>query len=209
MLAGIVALGIGLGRDRRAATVDPDPSASVTGTSSTQTSSPPSSVAPPSPTESPPTATPIPSATPPPAPARTARPRATGDPRLAYAEFLLRVNDDRATVDRLNTALTTAANAQHPDAVRRASVDILDFVDVERDWLQGHPPADCYAKAHTAAGAMLDAYGTTADRFVDWSATGGGIAGLGALGRAIESGQAAADALTAFGRSLEATACPG
>ena len=50
--------------------------------------------------EPPPTATPIPpSASPPPAPATTAEPRATGDPRLAYAAFLLRVNDDRATVD--------------------------------------------------------------------------------------------------------------
>ena len=138
-----------------------------------------------------------------------AAPRATGDSRLAYAAFLLRVNDDRTTVDRLNAALSTAANAQDPDAVRRASVDILDFVDVERDWLGGHPPADCYAAAHASAGAMLDAYGTAADRAIDWSATGGGIAGLGALGRALEAGQTAADALTAFGHTLEATTCPG
>ena len=47
------------------------------------------------------------------------------------------------------------------------------------------------------------------ERFIDWSATGGGSAGLGALGRALEAGQAAADALTTFGHSLEATTCPG
>ena len=56
---------------------------------------------------------------------------------------------------------------------------------------------------------MLAAYGTAADRAIDWSATGGGIAGLGALGRAFEAGQTARDALTAFGHTLEATRCPG
>ena len=211
VIAGVVALGSGLGRDRRTAGVDPEPSAAADASgivASTTTASPPTVAS--SPGEPPPTATPVPSATPPPTvPARTAKPRATGDPRLAYAEFLLRVNDDRATVDDLNTALTTAGNAQDPDAVRRASVDILDFVDVERDWLQGHPPADCYVAAHAAAGTMLDAYGTAAERFIDWSATGGGIAGLSALSRALEAGQVAADALTTFGHSLEATRCPG
>ena len=135
VLAGVVALGIGFGRDRRTANGDPDPSAAVasTGVSATPT---PTALTPASPAAPPPTATPPPSASPPPAPARTAKPRATGDPRLAYAAFLLRVNGDRATVDGLNAALTTAANAQDPDAVRRASVDILDFVDVERDWLR-------------------------------------------------------------------------
>jgi hypothetical protein len=56
---------------------------------------------------------------------------------------------------------------------------------------------------------MLEAYGTAADRFVDWSATGGGLAGLGALGRAVEAGQTAGTALSAFGHALEATRCPG
>ena len=66
----------------------------------------------------------------------------------------------RSTVEGLNGALTRAAEAQDADAVRTASVDILDFVDVERDWLRDHPPTDCYADAHGAAAAMLDAYGT-------------------------------------------------
>lgn len=180
------------------ATVSPDATEDLSSTAS------PASVA-----SDPPTAEATRTAGPTPVPATSAAPRATGDSRLAYAAFLLRVNDDRTTVDRLNAALSTAANAQDPDAVRSASVDILDFVDVERDWLGGHPPADCYAAAHASAGAMLDAYGTAADRAIDWSDTGGGIAGLGAIGRAFDAAQTATDALTAFGHTLEATRCPG
>jgi hypothetical protein len=143
-----------------------------------------------------------------PAPVATPRPRASGPPRLAYAAFLRRVNDDRATVTTLNGALSTAAQAQDPTAVRHAAVDILDFVDTERDWLRDHPPADCYAAAHASAGAMLDAYGAAADAFIAWAQTGGGFAGLGALGKAIDAAQTASDALTTFGHALEATTCP-
>ena len=141
-------------------------------------------------------------------PAATVAPRATGAPRLAYAEFLLRVNDDRTTVQRLNAALSTAAQAQDPKAVRTAAVAILDFIDGERDWLRQHPPADCYAAAHAAAGAMLDAYGTAADAFIHWADTGGGLAGLAALGDALDAAQTASTALDAFGHSLETTTCP-
>ena len=154
----------------------------------------------------------VPSGDPTAAPSRpsapTAAPRATGDPRLAYAEFLLRLNDDRAQAERLNANLSSAAQAQDPVAVRRASVAILDFVDSERDWLRGHPPATCYADAHESAGAMLDAYGTAADRFIRWADPGGGLAGLGALGEALDAAQEAGDALAAFGRALEGTRCP-
>ena len=142
-------------------------------------------------------------------PAATAAPRATGNPRLAYAEFLLRVNDDRTTVQRLNAALSTAAQAQDQPAVRTAAVAILDFVDGERDWLREHPPADCYAGAHAAAGAMLDAYGAAADAFIHWADTGGGLAGLAAFGDALDAAQTAGTALDAFGRTLETTTCQG
>jgi hypothetical protein len=91
---------------------------------------------------------------------------------VAYAEFLLRVNDDRATVEDLNRDLASTAEAQDPDAVRTAAVAILDFVDGERDWLREHPPAECFAAAHASANAMLEAYGSAADRFVTWAATG-------------------------------------
>ena len=115
--------------------------------------------------------------------------RASGDPRLAYAEFLLRVNDDRTTVQSLNNALSTAAQAQDLPAVRKAAVAILDFVVVEYDWLREHPPAECYAAAHASARAMLDAYSTAADMFVKWADTGGGLSGLAALGDALDAAQ--------------------
>lgn len=172
------------------------------------TATAPSSVGPTAIVSAVPSTTPTGAAATPTAPAApTDPPRATGDPRLAYAEFLLRVNDDRATVEGLNRDLATAAEAQDPDAVRKAAVAILDFVDLERDWLREHPPAECYATAHAAATAMLDAYGLAADRFVTWAATGGGLDGLVALGEALDAAQDAADALTAFGRALEATTC--
>ena len=137
-----------------------------------------------------------------------APPRASGPPRLAWAEFLAHLNEDRSTVDGLNTALTTAAQAQDTDAVKAASVDILDFVDVERDWLRDHPPADCYAAAHGAAAAMLDAYGTAADRFIDWTTTGGGLGGLPALGDAVAAADTARAAFETFVAALEGTTCP-
>ena len=148
------------------------------------------------------------SATPTPTRPPTPAPRASGPPRLAWAEFLLHVNDDRSTVEGLNRALATAADAQDLPAVRKASVAILDFVDAERAWLREHPPADCYAAAHASAGAMLDAYAAAAERFIDWTATGGGLAGLAALGVAVEAADAARVALTSFGSALEDTTCP-
>jgi hypothetical protein len=148
-------------------------------------------------------ATPSPTAT-----ARaTAKPRTTGDPRLAYAAFLLRANDDRTTVESLNSAVAAGVEDQDRDAVRAASVDVLDFVDTERDWLHEHPPAACYANAHDAADAMLDAYGTAADRFILWSKAAPGLDSLAALARAAEAADAAGEAVAAFGRELEATTC--
>jgi hypothetical protein len=149
--------------------------------------------------------------TPEPVPSRapaTAPPRATGPPLLAWAEFLAHLNEARSTVEGLNRALTVAAEAQDTDAVKAASVDILDFVDVERDWLREHPPADCYAEAHGAAAAMLDAYGTAADRFIDWTETGGGLGGLPALGDALGAAETARAAFATFVTALEGTTCP-
>jgi hypothetical protein len=138
----------------------------------------------------------------------TAAPRTSAAPRLAYAAFLKRVNDDRATVERLDATLSTAVQAQDPAAARPAAVAILDFVDRERDWLRNNPPADCYAAAHASAGAMLDAYGAAANGFIAWADAGGGLAGLAALADAVDLAQKAADASTAFGQALDATSCP-
>lgn len=127
----------------------------------------------------------------------------------AYAEFLARVKADQSTVDGLDRALTTASNAADLDAVRKAAVGILDFVDVERDWLLGHPPADCYADAHASAMAMLEDYGAAGDRFVDWSTTGGGLNGLPALSSAADAAKTAQAALATFASVLDGTSCPG
>jgi hypothetical protein len=196
---------------RNASRTDPSasPSAAATPSGIAATAAPPSA----DPTSSPiPTSSAVPSpaaaATATPAPVATRPPRASGPPRLAYAAFLRRINDDRATVERLNGSLSTAAQAQDPVAVRTAAVDILDFVDRERDWLRENPPAECYSDAHAAAGAMLDAYGTAADAFIAWAETGGGFAGIPALGTALDAAQGASDALTRFGGVLEATRCP-
>ena len=139
--------------------------------------------------------------------APTSTPLRSAASSRAYADFLARVTDDRATVDGLDRDLTNASNAADLDAVRKAAVAILDFVDVERDWLLGHPPADCYADAHAAALAMLEAYGDAADRFVDWSTTGGGLNGLPALGRAADAAKIAEAAFATFASVLGGTSC--
>jgi hypothetical protein len=149
-----------------------------------------------------------PAAPPAPSPKTTPKAEATGDPRLAYAEFLLRANDDRSAVETMNAALTKGVNDQDRPAVRKASVKILDFVDSERDWLREHPPARCYADAHDAANSMLAAYGTAADRFIAWTKAAPGLDSLAAIGRALEAANTAGEALAEFGRALEATVCP-
>ena len=204
-VAAVVVLIATLGRGSSTATIDvsPSPSAPTPDPTATTATTTPSAL--PSATAS------TPPTTPEPAPSRapsTAPPRASGPPLLAWAEFLARLNEDRSTVEGLNAALTTAAEAQDTDAVKAASVDILDFVDVERDWLREHPPAECYAAAHGAAAAMLDAYGTAAERFIDWTTTGGGLGGLPALGDAVAAADTARAAFDTFVAALEGTTCP-
>jgi hypothetical protein len=121
---------------------------------------------------------------------------------------MLRVNDDSSTVDTLNRALLTATDDGDRAAVRDAAVTILDFVDLQRDWLAGHPPADCYAAAHASAGGMLAAYGAAAERFIDWTSAGEGLPSLGAFGLAIETAGDAAKALDDFVKVMRATTCP-
>jgi hypothetical protein len=140
--------------------------------------------------------------------ASTPQPRSTGDPRHAYAEFLTRTHEDRTTVADLNTTLQAAIENKDRDATRAASVDILDFVDSDRDWLRDHPPAECYVDAHDAANAMLTAYGTAADGFIAWSNAPIGLDSLAAFTSALEAVNAANDALVAFDGRLGITTCP-
>lgn len=183
---------------------DVDPTATP---SSTLAATPtPTATATPTPSPTP-TISPTPTPTAEPTPVVTSTPKPTGAARLRYAQFLLRVNDDRAKVAALNDALRAGAQAQDDDAVRSASVDILDFVDRERDWLREYPPAACYADAHASANDMLSAYGTAADRFIDWT-TAEGLDRLAALTDALDAADQAGEALTAFGQALDGTTCP-
>lgn len=152
------------------------------------------------------TPTPTPTSTPTPTPEapRTAAPGT--DPRLAYEEFTLRLSDAAKETQRLNADLRGAAEDLDTAAVESTAVDILDYVDDERDWLRDHPPAACYADAHVAAGEMLEAYGAVAEAALAWTGATGldAIAALADLGAAVED--ATADA-QAFARALDAVSC--
>ena len=108
----------------------------------------------------------------------------------------------------MNADLRTAAEDLDTAAVERTAVDILDFVDNERDWLRDHPPAACYADAHTAAGDMLAAYGAVAEAALVWT----GATGLDAIAALADLGLAADDAIAeaqAFARAFDAVSCLG
>ncbi|MFL5757411.1 MAG: hypothetical protein ACJ77N_14085 [Chloroflexota bacterium] len=150
----------------------------------------------------------VPSASARPTPRPSSPPRTSRDPHLAYADFLSHVNDDRSKVDQLNNALSAAVTAGDRAAARTAATTILDFVKGERQWLLDHPPADCYAAAHAAGIAMLDAYQTAASDFVEWAGASG-LSGLVALAKAGDAANAATDAFTAFGTAIVSTQCPG
>ena len=189
-----------------APSAEPSPAASIgqaaSGTPRDATSSPTV------PLESPAvTPTPIPTADPtPPADAqaeddRRPRPRLRGVPAAR----------ERRPLDRRGPQPGPRRRRRGPGSRRRRgrpSVDILAFVDSERDWLLAHPPAECYADAHDAAIAMLDAYGTAADRFIAWSDAAPGLESLAALALAAQAADVARDALAAFVQALEATTCP-
>lgn len=151
-----------------------------------------------------PTPTPESTATPTPEAARTAAPGP--DPRLAYAEFALRLGDAAKEAQQLNADLRAAAEDLDTAAVESTAVDILDFVDNERDWLRDHPPAACYADAHEAAGEMLAAYGAVAEAALKWTGASGldAIAALADLGIAVEDATAEAQA---FARAFDAVSC--
>jgi hypothetical protein len=207
VIATVIVIGVlaAVNTRRPARTSDSSPEPSVVASigdaaSATPGLATPGAVATAEATEAPLTPTPTPDATP--------KAQSIGDPGLAYAEFLLRANDDRSTTEMMNAALTKGVNDRDRDAVRKTSVEILDFVDSERGWLREHPPANCYADAHEAADSMLAAYGTAADRFIAWTKAAPGLDSLGAFARALEAANTAGDALAAFGRALESTSCP-
>lgn|GEM_PF-3548418 len=154
---------------------------------------------------------PAPSPTAAPTPSPTSRPtaaptEAAADPRLQFVEFQLRLADDAAEVQALNQALAAAAEAQDDAATVAAAVDMLDFVDRERDWLAAHPPAACYADAHAAAGAMLRDYAAVAEAAIDYAGATG-LDRLEAFATVADRAEAAERALTDLQDALEAATC--
>ena len=148
-----------------------------------------------------------PTATPTATPKPTKRPTTTGDPRVAYAAFLARLDDARRTATDLADGLAAAVQAGDRATARATAVDILRFADGEHDWLKAHPPADCYAAAHDAAGSMVEAYATVADRAIDWVDAPAGLAALDALGKVLAAGADARDAASSLAGALEASTC--
>lgn len=166
---------------------------------------PPTATSTPEPSPEPtPTTTPEPSATPTPESVRTAAPGTDLPP--AYAEFSLRLGEAAKEAQALNADLRAAADDLDTPAVESTAIDILDFVDEERDWLRDHPSEACYADAHIAAAEMLAAYGAVAEAALAWTGASGldAIAALADLGIAVEDATAEAQA---FARAIEAVRC--
>ena len=173
------------------ATATPIPSRSATPSPTEAPSDPPVRTDAPAPTEE---------------PASTAEPDPTANPATAYAAFVTRLIDDQAKVAAFNRRLLPAAESGDQDTVRSTAVDILRFADGERDWLLANPPADCYADAHAAAGAMLEAYATVAERAIDW-VDAAGLEALEAFGRVVAAGEDAQAALAILRDALEDVTC--
>jgi hypothetical protein len=137
----------------------------------------------------------------------TDRPETTEAAQVAYVRFLARLAEDRSTVADLNQRLADAGESGDRATARTTAIDILRFVDGERDWLAAHPPADCFATAHAAANTMLEAYGTVADRAIDW-ADAEGLEVFASLADLLAAGDTARDALSDLANAVERTTCP-
>ena len=155
-----------------------------------------------------PSASPAPRRSASPSSKATAAPRATGDPRVAYAEFLLHLDDARQTAQQLNDDLRQTGESGDTAGVVQAAHDIQALATRERRWLKGHPPADCYADVHAATGDLLDAYDEVARLALVWTeASGLGV--FGALQDLATAVQTAGAAATAVGDAASTTTCGG
>lgn len=177
----------------------PDPSPSVAASAS------PTGV--PWPSATPPSA-PTPSATPVSSPGAiaTSSPPATTDPRLAYAAFVLRLDDTRRETAPLLDDLRDAAEATDEAGVRAAAESLGAIADREREWLAANPPAACYAGAHTEADDTYAATAGAAEAAIGW-ADATGLAKLGALVDALGAVGTATDAVEALSSTLAQVDC--
>ncbi len=136
----------------------------------------------------------------------TKPPTGTGDPRLAYAEFLLHLNDARTTAQALNDDLRSTGELGDKAGVRTAVAGIQALIDREGRWLAGHPPAPCYAALHGKTVDLLADYGKVADKALVWAdASGFGV--LTALSELADAVQTATATATDVGSSIGAVSC--
>jgi hypothetical protein len=177
----------------------PDPSPSIAASAS------PTSVLGPSAT---PSSAPTPSATPASSPGAiaTSSPVATTDPRLAYAAFVLRLEDTGRETEPLLDDLRDAAEATDEAGVRTAAEALGVIADREREWLAANPPAACYAGAHAEADDTYAATAAAADAAIGW-ADATGLAKLGALVDALGAVGTATDAVEALSSTLGRVDC--
>ena len=153
-----------------------------------------------------PSSTPRASRSPAPSSKATPAPRTTGDPRVAYAEFLLHLDDARQTAQQLSDDLRQTGESGDTAGVVKAAHEIQALATRERRWLKDHPPADCYADVHAATGDLIDAYDEVARLALAWTeASGLGV--FGALQDLATAVQAAGAAATTVGDAAAATTC--
>ncbi|HEX6869273.1 MAG TPA: hypothetical protein VF119_10740, partial [Candidatus Limnocylindrales bacterium] len=148
-------------------------------------------------------------ATQPPPPAPLTVPPEDIDPRVAWVRFLAHLDGLRPEAAALTDALVSAADDGDRAGVRASAIDVLQLADRERDWLAANPPAACYADAHAAAGAMVEAYADVGERAITWAESEEGLDSLGALADLIAGAGAARDALADLAAALEAASCLG
>ncbi len=161
-----------------------------------------------SPSSPPPSPSPLPTASPQSAqPNPTDGPDGTLDPRLAYAAFLVELDEARTEGADLNRRLLVAADVGDTVMVRSTALDIIAFADRERDWLAASPPARCYRGAHRAAQDLIEAYATVAERAIEWADADKGLDRLAALARVGVAGEGARTALVALVTALGKVTC--
>lgn len=154
-----------------------------------------------------PTPTPAPAATETPPPTPVSVPPDEVDPGVAWVAFLAHLDGLRPEAAALTDALISAADDGDRPGVRASAIDILQLADRERDWLGANPPAACYAEAHAAAGAMVEAYADIGERAIAWAESDDGLDALGALAELIAGAGVARDALADLATALEAATC--
>ena len=97
----------------------------------------------------------------------------TAAPGLRYAVFLGQMVAAREGIQTTLTELVAAGSgagpAQTADQVRSSAESIAAIAADQRAWLEENPPADCYADAHHAAGAVVESLSDASTAAIGWA----------------------------------------